>query len=126
MLRLLEYFSGILILTTNRVKSIDYAIMSRISYAIKFQTLSHEHQKAVCENYLTQAESKKPIKKNEKDAVRKMFAKLKPNESLNGREIRTMFTTAQLLGAGNLTAENILDVHEQQTSFKDDMKTMYI
>jgi hypothetical protein len=43
MLRLLEYFPGILILTTNRVKSIDYAIMSRISYAIKFKTLTVEH-----------------------------------------------------------------------------------
>lgn len=69
MLRLLEYFSGILILTTNRVKSIDYAIMYRISYAIKFQILSTQHQKAACENYHTQADAKKPIKTSEKDKI---------------------------------------------------------
>ena len=126
MLRLLEYFSGILILTTNRVKSIDYAIMSRISYAIKFQTLSLLHQKMVCENYLTQANTKIPIKESEKEKIRKIIGRFKANESLNGREIRTMFTTAQLLGGGELTAEHMHEIREQQANFKDDMKTMYI
>lgn len=37
-----------------------------------------------------------------------------------------MFTTAQLLGGGKLTAKNMEEVREQQTSFKEDMKTMYI
>jgi AAA+ superfamily predicted ATPase len=126
MLRLLEYFSGILILTTNRVKSIDYAIMSRISYAIKFKTLSTEHQKVVFGNYLAQAKKKKNVEASENEKLKAMIKSFKSNRSLNGREIRTMFTTAQLLGEGKLTAENMEEIREQQQSFKDDMNTMYI
>ncbi|KAL6721020.1 hypothetical protein ACLMJK_000120 [Lecanora helva] len=126
MLRLLEYFSGILILTTNRVKSIDYAIMSRISYAINFKDLNQAHQRTICENYLNQAADKIHIKEVEKEKIRNMIVRFKQNEGLNGREIRTMFTTAQLLGGGELTADNMDEVREQQRAFKDDMRTMYI
>lgn len=41
-LRLLEYYNGILFMTTNRVKNIDPAFYSRISLAIKYPDLSVE------------------------------------------------------------------------------------
>ena len=126
MLRLLEYFTGILILTTNRVKSIDYAMMSRISYAIKFQTLRPENQKLICNNYIAQASQKQGIKAGEKPGLEAVVNRFRPQDNLNGREIRTLFTTAQLLGGGKLTAQNVDDIHEQQQSFIHDMKTEYI
>ena len=126
MLRLLEYFSGVLILTTNRVKSIDYAIMSRISYAIKFKELTLEHQKAVYRNFIDQAKKKGLIEAEELKRLDLMVDTFKSKEKMNGRDIRTMFTTAQYLGKGRLTADNMTEIHEQQQSFKDDMKTLYI
>jgi AAA+ superfamily predicted ATPase len=124
MLRLLEYFSGVLILTTNRVKSIDYAVMSRISYAIKFKELTLEHQKTIYRNFLSQAKKKGLIKAGEKERIDEMVNLFKSKEKLNG--IRTLFTTAQSRGKGRLTAQNMTEIHEQLQSFKDDMNTLYI
>jgi hypothetical protein len=134
MLRILEYFSGVLILTTNRVKSIDYAIisrisyaiMSRISYAIKFKELILEHQKTIFRNFLSQAKKKGLIKVGEKEKIDAMVNQFKSQDKLNGRDIRTMFTTAQSRGKGRLTAENMNEIHEQLQSFKYDMDKLYI
>ena len=127
MLRLLEYFSGILIMTTNRVRSIDYAIMSRISYAIKFPALPVKYQQAIYQGFVEQAR-KKPgvINEAEVKKLKKLAERIKPKENLNGRDIRTMFTTAQLRGNGKLTSDAMEEIYEQQTSFKDDMNALYI
>ena len=127
MLRLLEYFSGILIMTTNRVKSIDYAIMSRISYAIKFQALSIDYQRTIYDGFLKQAQKKIGcIPSSELDKLKALSKRFKTKENLNGRDIRTMFTTAQLLGQGKLNAQDMETIYDQQTSFKDDMNNLYI
>ena len=126
MLRLLEYFSGVLILTTNMVKSIDYAIMSRISYAIKFKDLTLEHQKTIYRNFLSQAKKKRLIKAGEYDRLDAMANRFKSKDKLNGRDIRTLFTTAQSRGNGRLTSENMDEIHEQLQSFKDDMIELYL
>lgn len=51
-LRLLEYYNGILFLTTNRVTNIDSAFYSRISLAIKYPDLSDEARKQIWTNHL--------------------------------------------------------------------------
>lgn len=127
MLRMLEYFSGILILTTNRVRSIDYAIMSRIGYAIKFPPLSVEYQRDIFLGFVNQAKNKTGvITDREKMGLEQLAKTLKPKDNLNGRDIRTMFTTAQLRGNGRLTRDAMNEMIEQQTSFKDDMHDLYI
>lgn len=46
-LRILEYYRGIMILTTNRVKDIDNAIQSRISVALHYRPLRLDTRKMV-------------------------------------------------------------------------------
>ena len=46
-LRLLEYYNGILFMTTNRVEQIDPAFYSRISLAIKYPDLSVDAKKKI-------------------------------------------------------------------------------
>lgn len=46
-LRLLEYYSGVLFLTTNRVNCIDKAFISRISLMLKYDDLSRESRKQI-------------------------------------------------------------------------------
>jgi hypothetical protein len=100
--------------------------MSRISYAIKFKELTLEHQKAIYRNFLRQAKKKGLIEAGEEEKLDSIVNRFKSKEKLNGRDIRTMFTTAQSLGKGRLTADNMDEIHEQQESFKEDMKTLYI
>jgi len=44
LLRVLEYYDGILILTTNRMRSLDIAVQSRIHLAIKFTELTPDQK----------------------------------------------------------------------------------
>ncbi|OCK88233.1 uncharacterized protein K441DRAFT_589725, partial [Cenococcum geophilum 1.58] len=46
-LRKLEYYKGILFLTTNRVKTIDEAIASRIHLVFRYSSLNKDARKAV-------------------------------------------------------------------------------
>jgi hypothetical protein len=55
MLRLLEYYRGILFLTTNRVESIDPAFQSRVHCALKYDALSAESRFAIWSDLLGHA-----------------------------------------------------------------------
>lgn len=51
-LRLLEYFEGNMILTTNRVQAFDPAFQSRILISIDYKELDHDSRRAVWANFL--------------------------------------------------------------------------
>ena len=51
-LRTLEYYRGIMVLTTNRVKDIDDAIQSRISVALHYGPLGLATRKTIWESFL--------------------------------------------------------------------------
>lgn len=52
MLRLLEYHSGILFLTTNRVRALDPAFESRITLALRYKNLEPEARARIWSNLL--------------------------------------------------------------------------
>jgi len=58
-LRTLEYYRGIIILTTNRVKDIDDAIQSRISVALHYGPLGLDTRKTIWESFLKKAATAK-------------------------------------------------------------------
>ncbi|RPA77996.1 hypothetical protein BJ508DRAFT_161466 [Ascobolus immersus RN42] len=51
-LRLLEYFQGILFLTTNRVQSFDEAFQSRIHVALRYDDLTFSAKKQIWTNFI--------------------------------------------------------------------------
>ncbi|KAG8627258.1 hypothetical protein KVT40_004741 [Elsinoe batatas] len=53
-LRVLEYYEGIMFLTTNRVQTFDAAFQSRIHISIDYPELSIESRKQVWKNFLVQ------------------------------------------------------------------------
>ncbi|CAG8981848.1 hypothetical protein HYALB_00014000 [Hymenoscyphus albidus] len=55
-LRKLEYFQGIMLLTTNRVRDFDHAIQSRIHIGISYQPLGYNTRKMIWDNFLTKTE----------------------------------------------------------------------
>jgi len=58
-LRTFEYYRGIMILTTNRVKDIDDAIQSRISVALHYEPLGLDTRKTIWESFLKKATTTK-------------------------------------------------------------------
>jgi len=57
-LRTLEYYEGIMFLTTNRVQTFDEAIASRIHLMIKYEPLSKVNRKIVWNNFLRKVQAK--------------------------------------------------------------------
>ncbi|KAJ8128237.1 hypothetical protein O1611_g5397 [Lasiodiplodia mahajangana] len=92
-LRVLEYYDGILILTSNRVGTFDEAFKSRIQLALHYKNLSEHQRTRIWGNFISRLEG---INEEGID-----FADLKDNvetlakHRLNGREIRNVITTAR-------------------------------
>lgn len=57
MLRVLEYYEGILFLTTNRVETIDYAFKSRIHLSIAYPLLSTDARRELWHSSILRANS---------------------------------------------------------------------
>lgn len=115
-LRLLEYFQGILFLTTNRVETFDDAFQSRIHVALRYSELTTKAKRAVWKMFLEKVQGKdgavELVKFTEKD-----FDTLARHQ-LNGRQIKNSVRTAQALALNEKTAlsmehiNRVLDVAE--------------
>lgn len=93
-LRLLEYFQGILFLTTNRVETFDEAFQSRIHVALRYGELTTKAKKTVWKMFLdmcreSQACEVGDFSESDLDALSR--------HSLNGRQIKNVVRTAQAL-----------------------------
>ncbi|TID26350.1 hypothetical protein E6O75_ATG00843 [Venturia nashicola] len=121
-LRQLEYFQGVLFLTTNRVETFDEAFQSRIHAALRYGELSQTARKAVWKQYIEKVRVKEgievmPFKETDlEDLARK---------PLNGRQIKNTVGTAQALalfeekGMGMDHIKRVLEVAE---SFDRDLR----
>lgn len=92
-LRLLEYYRGILFLTSNRVETFDEAFRSRIHLKINYPDLGAEAKIDIWKNFIEA--SRKKNGSNVSDANIRELAEY----PLNGREIKNMVKTAQLLAS---------------------------
>jgi hypothetical protein len=88
-LRRLEYFQGVLIMTTNRKRTIDSAFDSRIHFKIHYGDLSPESRTTIWKTCLENIPSNIP-KSEINEADLKKLAKLK----LNGRQIKNAVACA--------------------------------
>ncbi|KAF2093447.1 putative AAA family ATPase [Rhizodiscina lignyota] len=88
-LRLLEYYEGILFLTTNRVDNIDAAFESRIHLSLDYPELDIDSRKTVWRNFLQRESS--GISEKEITAL--------AEPQLNGRQIKNILKTSQLLAS---------------------------
>ncbi|KAL8682482.1 MAG: hypothetical protein Q9186_001429 [Xanthomendoza sp. 1 TL-2023] len=87
-LRMLEYYEGILFLTTNRVDNIDAAFQSRIHISLEYNELSTSSRRHVWLNFLSGSKTH-GFSKTDID----MLAEYR----MNGREIKNVIKIAQLL-----------------------------
>lgn len=128
MLRALEYFKGILIMTTNRVMTFDVAMLSRCHYAVNFKSLTHEQEKEIWDGYVKQLTPKNSAGKEEIEAwVKEITKKSKSSRTmLCGREIRNVFTTAQTLAQAErdkkIRKKHLERVYDRIMDFAEEMK----
>ncbi|CAM1509514.1 Fc.00g032530.m01.CDS01 [Cosmosporella sp. VM-42] len=102
-LRVLEYYDGILILTSNRVGTLDEGFKSRIQLALEYPKLDSDSRRTIWENFLERLDSD-PAVTSELDIsdLRRNLANLAKYE-LNGREIRNAINVARPLAMSSKT-----------------------
>ncbi|KAF0540213.1 P-loop containing nucleoside triphosphate hydrolase protein [Gigaspora margarita] len=110
-LRLLEYYQGVLFLTTNRVVNFDDAIRSRISVFLQYPKFSLNERHEVWTNF-----------------IRRAGLSLKADDfikyELNGREIRNIVNIARKLAQDSgedLNADLVINIIETVQGFQHEM-----
>ncbi|KKA23716.1 AAA family ATPase [Rasamsonia emersonii CBS 393.64] len=121
-LRLLEYFQGILFLTTNRVETFDDAFQSRIHIALRYGDLTTKAKRSVWKMFLDKVRSIDGVETatftdKDLDALAR--------HNLNGRQIKNSVRTAQALAVNEKTAlsmSHIKRVLEVAETFDHDLR----
>ncbi|KAL9633651.1 MAG: hypothetical protein Q9164_004573 [Protoblastenia rupestris] len=94
-LRILEYYEGILILTSNRVGTFDEAFKSRIQLSLPYEKLGRNDRCRIWENFIQRLQKAEEAGVNF-DNINRHVHDL-ANHDLNGRQIRNAITTARQL-----------------------------
>ena len=99
-LRVLEYYSGVIILTTNRVGEFDEAFRSRIHISLYYPKLNEASTKGIWEKNISRLKASGMDIDIEEDKIRRFIDKHwelnrnKPSRRWNGRQIKNAFQTA--------------------------------
>ena len=118
-LRVLEYYEGILFLTSNRVRTFDEAFKSRIHVPLKYNDLTAESREKVWRNFL-ETVTNAGMHVNLEDGDYEALSRHK----LNGRQIKNIIKTAQSLASyrkDKLNKEQLEQVVEIQMEFERDL-----
>ena len=91
-LRKLEYYKGLIILTTNLIECIDSAFESRISYPIEFRELNATDRHQIWTDFIKNLKMPPPTKRALLEHVDDWAA-----EQINGRQIRNIISMAENL-----------------------------
>jgi hypothetical protein len=117
----LEYFEGIMFLTTNRVGSIDPAFKSRIHLSILYPALSVGSRREIWRGFIMQGSAKyRPHWLDDG------FLDLVAGEQINGRQIKNIVRMAYALASnGNREMEpkDILSGLEALKDFESDFQS---
>lgn len=94
-LRLLEYYKGVMLLTTNRASAVDPAFLSRIHLSINYPNLDNKARKQIWQTFVQQQANgqvnAQPITDSQLDTLAEL--------NFNGREIKNIARSARLLAA---------------------------
>ncbi|KAM0505536.1 hypothetical protein ACHAP8_001763 [Fusarium lateritium] len=97
-LRTLEYYEGILFLTTNRVKDMDQAFQSRIHMSLEYPALDATARESVWRGFLSRAISLHATMEGDSaHTITEDEIKALAGLDLNGRQIKNVLKTANLL-----------------------------
>jgi AAA+ superfamily predicted ATPase len=105
-LRKLEYYKGILILTTNLIHCMDEAFESRISYPIQFSNLSRDDRHRIWSDFIKEMTMLPAYKKTLINEVDRWS-----EAEINGRQIRNIILMAENMAASDENHPRLLPKH---------------
>ncbi|KAH6876627.1 P-loop containing nucleoside triphosphate hydrolase protein [Thelonectria olida] len=117
-LRSLEYFEGVMFLTTNRIQSFDRAFKSRIHLAIYYPKLDKSSRKEIWELFL-----ERPGLEIEADVRDSGFIETMAGQNLNGRQIKNAVSLARSFAVSqgrSLGQQHLETAFAAMTSFETD------
>ena len=94
LLRVLEYYQGIIILTTNRITSLDVAVQSRIHLAIRYEDLSKTYKQEIFKIFLGQLASDSIA---DRPRIYDWVDEYGCDYNFNGRQVRNVVSSALAL-----------------------------
>jgi AAA+ superfamily predicted ATPase len=125
LLRVLEYYEGIIIMTTNRITSLDVAVESRIHLAIRFRDLGPKDKLHIFQNILDEVVGEDNVERREEMDAK--IEKILKRSRINGRQIRNIVTSANLLAKWKkkkLNFSHIDEVYDITEEFLNGLKDL--
>ncbi len=114
-LRQLEYYQGILFLTTNRKEHIDEAFKSRVHFCHHYDDLDISARKKIWQGFLDKAKANpKIILSIDEQGYTDLFSML-----LNGRQIKNVMRMAQFMAAEEQTPVTVYGIKLVAESLQD-------
>ncbi|PSN70325.1 P-loop containing nucleoside triphosphate hydrolase protein [Corynespora cassiicola Philippines] len=124
LLRVLEYYDGIIILTTNRITSLDVAVQSRMHLAIQYKDFDETQKKTMFMKFLEHIPSDQI---DGRDKIDFEVGRLCKRSDLNGRQIRNIVSGAQALAKSQdkkLSYDHIYKIYEATSDFVQSLKDL--
>ena len=115
-LRVLEYYEGILFLTSNRVNTFDDAFKSRIHVPLKYSELTFDSRKRIWKNFLGRFGEEVDVDEEGYDML--------AEAEINGRQIKNVVRTAKSLAqfhGQRLNREKLEQVIDIQMEFEQEL-----
>ena len=119
---------GIIILTTNRARTIDAALQSRIQLAIRYKDLTTAQKTRIYQNKLEYIPDEEFENKEELLSQLKLSPLVAKANKANGRQIRNIITYARALAkseGAKLTLLHLTRVDQVTSEFTESMKDVF-
>jgi hypothetical protein len=107
-LRKLEYYEGILFLTTNRIAQFDEAILSRIHLLLRYENLTQVARRQVWRDFLSRAATSSGVDVTEKELEELAIS------PLNGRQVSCLTKTLAFV---SLISHSDKEYHVRSSGF---------
>lgn len=131
-LRVLEYYQGIMFLTTNQIAQFDVAIPSRIHVSVQYDLLEKAQMEKIFKGFLDPLENERLVK--DYDDILEYLKEDVYSLGFDGRQIRNIVTTALGLARADahynkkkaqLTKAHLKAVVKNSKNFKEELKVRY-
>ncbi|KAF5869994.1 putative p-loop containing nucleoside triphosphate hydrolase protein [Botrytis fragariae] len=94
-LRVLEYYRGIMFLTTNQIAQFDVAVQSRVHIALKYDKLNEEQTYKIFMGFINQLNDYDAIESADYDRIKRYAEEDLHSKEFDGRQIRNIVACAR-------------------------------
>lgn len=124
-LRVLEYYQGILFLTTNQIAQFDIAVQSRVHIALRYEELGPDQTYEIFMSFIRMLDDQGMVNRNDLDDIESFVTTDLPRKKFDGRQLRNIVTCAvgyaKSMGREKLNMRDIKLISAWCEDFKQDL-----